>query len=253
MNRVQGKVAVVTGGAVRAGRAIGLLLAREGAAVALLDVQDEAGEAVVAEIKKAGGDARYWHLDVSQESDVARVFSEIGEHFGRVDILVNNANVGGPDSATDSVTEAQWDSVMAINVKGVLFCIKHTIPLMRHAGAGSIVNVSSIYGMVSSPHLAPYHASEGAIRIMTKSDALAYAEDRIRVNAVLPGFIWSDAVNEADGVAPEMAHNAMVREHPLGRMGEPEDVAYGVLFLASDEAKFITGTELVIDGGYTAR
>jgi len=106
---------------------------------------------------------------------------------------------------------------------------------------------------VSSPHLAPYHASMGAVRIMTKSDALAYADDRIRVNAVLPGFIWNDAIAEADGVAQEMAHNAMAREHPLGRMGEAADVAHGVLFLASDEANFITGTELVIDGGYTAR
>lgn len=253
MNRMQGKVAVVTGGALRVGRATALLLAREGASVAVLDIEDEAGESVAAEIKQAGGSARYWHLDVSQEEDVARVFDEIRAQFGRVDVLVNNANVGGPDSPTDTVTEAQWDSVMAINVKGVLFCTKHAIPLMRHAGSGSIVNVSSIFGLVSSPHLAPYHASMGAVRIMTKSDALAYADDRIRVNAVLPGFIWNDAIAEADGVAQEMAHNAMAREHPLGRMGEAADVAHGVLFLASDEANFITGTELVIDGGYTAR
>ena len=169
MNRMQGKVAVVTGGALRVGRATALLLAREGAAVAVLDIEDAAGEAAVAEIKQAGGNARYWHLDVSQEEEVTRVFGEIRAQFGRVDVLVNNANVGGPDSPTDTVTEAQWDSVMAINVKGVLFCTKHAIPLMRHAGAGSVVNISSIYGLVSSPHLAPYHASMGAVRIMTKS------------------------------------------------------------------------------------
>ncbi|MBS1137943.1 MAG: short-chain dehydrogenase/reductase, partial [Proteobacteria bacterium] len=124
MNRMQGKVAVVTGGALRVGRATALLLAREGAAVAVLDIEDEAGEAAVGEIKQAGGNARYWHLDVSQEEDVTRVFGEIRAQFGRVDVLVNNANVGGPDSPTDTVTEAQWDSVMAINVKGVLFCTK---------------------------------------------------------------------------------------------------------------------------------
>jgi NAD(P)-dependent dehydrogenase (short-subunit alcohol dehydrogenase family) len=255
MNRVQGKVAIVTGGAQRVGRTISLTLAREGAAVAIIDVEDAAGEAVVAEIRKAGGNAAYWQLDVSQEADVDRVFKEVVAHFGRLDILVNNANIGGPDNSTDTVTEAQWDSVMAVNVKGVLFCNKHAIPHMRHAGAGSIVNVSSIYGMVSSPHLAPFHASKGALRIMSKTDALAYGQDGIRVNSVLPGFIWNESDEEVMseiGVAPDMARNAMASQHPLGHLGEPQDVANGVIFLVSDEAKFITGAELVIDGGYTA-
>lgn len=256
MNRMQGKVAVVTGGALRVGRATSLLLAREGADVAVLDVEDAAGEATVAEIRQAGGNARYWHLDVSQEEEVARVFKEIAAQFGRIDVLVNNANIGGPENATDSVTEAQWDSVMAINVKGVLFCTKHAIPAIRHGGGGSIVNVSSIYGLVSSPHLAPFHASKGAVRIMSKTDALAYGQDRIRVNTVCPGYIWNESDAEAAssiGVAPDMARNAMSASHPLGHLGEPDDVAYAILFLASEEAKFITGTELVIDGGYTAR
>jgi NAD(P)-dependent dehydrogenase (short-subunit alcohol dehydrogenase family) len=253
---MQGKVAVVTGGALRVGRATSLLLAREGADVAVVDVEDAAGEAVIAEIRQAGGNARYWHLDVSQEEDVARVFREIAAHFGRLDVLVNNANIGGPENATDSVTETQWDSVMAINVKGVLFCTKHAIPAMRHGGGGSIVNVSSIYGMVSSPHLAPFHASKGALRIMSKTDALAYGQDRIRVNTVCPGYIWNESDAESAtniGVAPDMARNAMAASHPLGHLGEPDDVAYAILFLASEEAKFITGAELVIDGGYTAR
>jgi NAD(P)-dependent dehydrogenase (short-subunit alcohol dehydrogenase family) len=256
MNRMQGKVAVVTGGALRVGRATSLLLAREGADVAVVDVEDAAGEAVVAEIRQAGGSARYWHLDVSQEEEVSRVFKEVAAHFGRLDVLVNNANIGGPENATDTVTESQWDSVMAINVKGVLFCTKHAIPAMRHGGGGSIVNVSSIYGMVSSPHLAPFHASKGAVRIMSKTDALAYGQDRIRVNTVCPGYIWneSDAESAASiGVAPDMARNAMAASHPLGHLGEPDDVACAILFLASEEAKFITGAELVIDGGYTAR
>ncbi len=256
MNRMQGKVVVVTGGALRVGRATCLLLAREGADVAVVDVEDAAGESVVSEIRQAGGNARYWHLDVSQEADVAAVFKEVVAHFGRLDVLVNNANIGGPDNSTDSVTESQWDSVMAINVKGVLFCSKHAIPALRHGGGGSIVNVSSIYGMVSSPHLAPFHASKGAVRIMSKTDALAYGQDRIRVNTVCPGYIWneSDAESMSNiGVAPDMARNAMAANHPLGHLGEPDDVAYAILFLASEEAKFITGAELVIDGGYTAR
>jgi NAD(P)-dependent dehydrogenase (short-subunit alcohol dehydrogenase family) len=256
MNRMQGKVVVVTGGAQRIGRATSLLLAREGADVAVVDVEDAAGEAVIAEIRQAGGNARYWHLDVSQEDEVAKVFKEIAAHFGHLDVLVNNANIGGPEDSTDTVTEAQWDSVMAINVKGVLFCSKHAIPAMRHGGGGAIVNVSSIYGMVSSPHLAPFHASKGAVRIMSKTDALAYGQDRIRVNTVCPGYIWneSDAESMSNiGVAPDMARNAMAANHPLGHLGEPDDVAYAILFLASEEAKFITGTELVIDGGYTAR
>jgi NAD(P)-dependent dehydrogenase (short-subunit alcohol dehydrogenase family) len=224
--------------------------------VAVVDVEDAAGEAVVGEIRQAGGNARYWHLDVSQEAEVEKVFKEVVAHFGRLDVLVNNANIGGPDNSTDSVTESQWDSVMAINVKGVLFCSKHAIPALRHGGGGSIVNVSSIYGMVSSPHLAPFHASKGAVRIMSKTDALAYGQDGIRVNTVCPGYIWneSDAESMSNiGVAPDMARNAMAANHPLGHLGEPDDVAYAILFLASEEAKFITGAELVIDGGYTAR
>lgn len=255
MSRLQGKVAVVTGGALRVGRAISMRLAREGASVAIVDVEDGAGGALVSEIEKAGGRARYWHLDVSQEDEVKQAFAEIAGHFGRIDVLVNNANIGGPDSSSDTVTEAQWDSVMAVNVKGTLFCTKHAIPHMRHAGGGSVINVSSIYGLVSSPHLAPFHASKGAVRIMSKTDALAYGQEGIRVNCVLPGFIWNESDAEsvaAIGVAPDMARNAMAGQHPLGHLGEPDDVANGVLFLASDEAKFITGTELVIDGGYTA-
>jgi NAD(P)-dependent dehydrogenase (short-subunit alcohol dehydrogenase family) len=256
MDRVKGKVAIVTGGAQRVGRTICLLLAREGANVAVLDVEDAAGEAVAAEIREHGGEARYWHMDVRREAEVSRVVGDIASHFGRVDVLVNNANVGGTDNATDAVTEAQWDEVMAVNVKGLMFCTKHVVPLMRHQGCGSIVNVSSIYGIVGSPHAAAFHASKGAVRIMTSTDALAYADDRIRVNVIMAGFIWNpadDEVAEAGGVNAEMARNAMAKMHPLGILGEPEDVAYGVLYLASDEAKFVTGTALVVDGGYTSR
>jgi NAD(P)-dependent dehydrogenase (short-subunit alcohol dehydrogenase family) len=256
MNRVQGKVAIVTGAAQGIGRAIAKLLADEGAAVAVTDVQDPAGEAVAEEIRKAGGKARYWRLDVSQEADVARVFAEVAKEFGRLDILANNAGISGSNGTAEEVTEAEWDAVMAINVKGTLFCTKHAVPLMRLAGGGSIINLSSVYGIVGSHNVAAYHASKGAIRVMSKTDALAFAEDRIRVNSVHPGFIWTPMLEsgaQTAGVAPEAVHAAMSKLHPLGTLGEPEDVAWGVLYLASEESKFVTGSELVIDGGYTAR
>lgn len=256
MNRVEGKVAIVTGAAQGIGRAIARLLASEGAAVAVTDVQAQVGEAAAEGIRGAGGKARFWQLDVSHEAEVARVFPAVVEEFGRLDILVNNAGIVGSNSKTVDLTEAELDAVMAVNVKGTFFCTKHAVPLMRRAGGGSIVNLSSVYGIVASPHVPAYHASKGAVRLMSKSDALAYAEDGIRVNSLHPGFIWTpmlEAGAQVPGVAPEAVHSAMLNLHPLGRLGEPEDVAYGVLYLASDEAKFVTGSELVIDGGYTAR
>ena len=256
MGRVQDKVAIVTGAAQGIGRAIAELLAEEGAAVAVTDMQERAGEAVAEEIRRAGGKARFWRLDVSLEAEVARVFAEVAGEFGRLDILANNAGISGGNGTAEEITEAEWDAVMATNVKGTLFCTKHAVPLMRRAGGGSIVNLSSVYGIVGSHNVAAYHASKGAIRIMSKTDALAFAEDRIRVNSVHPGFIWTpmlEAGAQVPGVAPEAVHSAMAKLHPLGTLGEPEDVAWGVLYLASEESKFVTGSELVIDGGYTAR
>jgi NAD(P)-dependent dehydrogenase (short-subunit alcohol dehydrogenase family) len=256
MNRVEGKVAVVTGGAQRAGRAICEMLASEGAAVAVTDVQAGSGEEVAEIIRSAGGKAQFWTLDVSHEDDVKRVMNEVVRTFGRIDILINSASIGGTDSSTDEATEQDWDAVMAVNVKGVFLCTKHAVPHMRHTGGGSIVNIGSILGKVGSPHAAPFHASKGALRIMTKTDATAYAGDNIRVNSVLPGYIWADtagAGTHVEGVWLEVAHEEMARQHPLGTLGDAKDVAYAVVYLASDEAKFVTGAELVIDGGYSAR
>lgn len=256
MARVQNKVALVTGAAQGIGRATALLLGREGAAVAVADTNARDGEAVAEQIRAAGGKSRFWALDVSKEAEVAAVIAEVGKEFGRLDILVNNAGISGANGTSEEISEAEWDRVMNTNAKSVFLCTKHAVPLMRRSGGGSIVNLSSVYGIVGSHNVAAYHASKGAIRIMSKTDALAYAEDGIRVNSVHPGFIWTpmlEAGAQVPGVAPEAVHSAMAKLHPLGTLGEPGDVAYGILYLASDEAKFVTGCELVIDGGYTAR
>ena len=255
MGRMEGKTAIVTGGALGIGRATCELLAREGARVAIVDLKDEEGRELADEIGRTGGSARYWRADVASESDIERIFREIGEAFGGIDVLVNNAGISGASKPTHELTEEEWDRVQAVNVKGVFFCTKHAIPWMLRAGAGSIVNLSSIYGLVGAPDAPPYHASKGAVRLMSKTDALLYAKQGIRVNSVHPGFIWTPMVEKflkAQGDVAKL-RQALDALHPLGRVGEPEEVAYGILYLASDESKFVTGSELVIDGGYTAR
>ena len=255
MDRLVGKVALVTGGAMGIGEAVCLRMAGEGAAVAVTDLDDVRGEAVAAAIRKAGGQAAYWHLDVSAEAEVARVFAEVKQRFGPVSILVNNAGIAGANKPTHELTVEEWEQVQAVNVRGVFLGTKHVIPQMREAGRGSIINLSSIYGLVSAPDVPPYHASKGAVRMMSKTDALLYAADRIRVNSVHPGFIWTPMVDgflqtQADPAAAKQATAAL---HPLGHMGDPDDIAWACVYLASEESKFVTGTELVVDGGYTCR
>ncbi|MFN3520697.1 MAG: SDR family NAD(P)-dependent oxidoreductase [Phenylobacterium sp.] len=254
MNRLQGKVAIITGAALGLGRATAIRMAEEGAAVAVFDMLEAEGAAFAAELQGRGFKARFWRCDVTSEAEVARVIGEAAAHFGRLDILVNNAGVSGANKPTHEVTEAEWDFVQAVNVKGVFFCTKHAIPHLKAAGGGSIINLSSIYGLVGAPDVPPYHASKGAVRLMSKTDALIYAPDRIRVNSIHPGFIWTPMVEhhlEAMGDISE-GRKATDALHPLGHIGEPDDIAWGAVYLASDEAKFVTGAELVIDGGYTA-
>jgi len=255
MNRLSGKVAVVTGGAVGLGRAIATRMAEEGAAVAILDVLEKEGRQLADALDHRDLRAHNWHCDVSKEKEVSQTFADVAARFGRLDIVVSNAGIAGVNKPTDQVTEAEWDAVQAVNVKGVFFCTKHAIAHLRRAGGGSIINLSSIYGLVSAPDVPAYHASKGAVRMMSKTDALLYAQDRIRVNSIHPGFIWTPMVNgyledSGQGQAGRVALDAL---HPLGHIGEPDDIAWGAVYLASDEAKFVTGTELVIDGGYTAR
>ncbi len=255
MGRVENKVAIVTGGALGIGQSACLFLAKEGAKVAVTDILDQEGQRVVNEIKGSGGVAKFWHLDVSKEDEVRKVFVDIHKTFGKIDVLVNNAGISGVSKPTDEITEEEWDRVMAVNVKGVFFCTKHSIPYMRKAEGGSIINLSSIYGIVSAPDVPPYHASKGAVRIMTKTDAFLYARDKIRVNSVHPGFIWTPMVEnylKSQGEV-EAGRKMLDSLQPIGHIGEPEDIAYGIVYLASEESKFVTGSELVIDGGYTAR
>lgn len=259
MGRVQGKVAIVTGGAAGLGKATCLLLGKEGASVIITDLQDEKGVQVAGEIEKAGGSAQYYHMDVTNEQEVKTVCAKVSEKFGKLNILVNNAGISGVLKPTHEITASEWDQVLGVDAKGVFMCTKYSIPLIKKAGGGSIVNISSVYGIVGGidnppPYL--YHAAKGAVRLMTKSDALCYAKDRIRVNSIHPGWIWTTMLDEVGKKAPmgqEEFNRYFLNNIPLGHWGDPQDVAYGVLYLASDESKFITGSELVIDGGYIAR
>ena len=255
MKRVASKVAAVTGGAVGIGRACVERLAEEGAAVAILDVQDAEGKALAAALQARGLRAGYWHANVASEAEVAAAIDAAAEQFGGLHVLVNNAGISGANKPTHELTEAEWDQVQSINVKGVFFCTKHAIPHLKRAGAGSIINLSSIYGLVGGPDVPPYHAAKGAVRLMSKTDALLYAPDRIRVNSVHPGFIWTPMVEKhlKSLGDVEAGRQAVAALHPLGHLGEPDDIAWAVVYLASEESKFVTGSELVVDGGYTAR
>lgn len=255
MARLESKAAIITGAALGIGAATAARMAEEGAGVALLDLHGAEGEALALKLHREGAQARFWRCDVSNEAEVARVFAEVEKHFGRIDILVNNAGISGANKPTHELTEAEWDAVQAVNVKGVFFCTKHAIPAMKRAGGGSIINLSSIYGLVGAGDVPPYHASKGAVRLMSKNDALTYAPDKIRVNSIHPGFIWTPMVQGHLKTMDDPAEGKRITEmlHPLGHLGDPDDIAWGAVYLASDQAKFVTGAELVIDGGYTAR
>ncbi len=256
MKRLDGMVCIVTGGAQGIGRATCLRLAEEGAKVAITDIEDEEGRHLRDEIREQDGIAEYWRLDVTDEKSVEEVFDEIAGELGKIDVLVNNAGISGADRPTDEVTAEEWRKVMDVNVNGVFYGTKAAIPHMRRNRGGSIINLSSIYGIVGAPDIPPYHASKGAVREMSKTDAVLYAKEGIRVNSVHPGFIWTplvQAMAEASEDGPEAFRAHLDALHPVGHVGEPGDIAAGIAYLASDDAKFVTGSELVIDGGYTAQ
>ncbi len=249
--RLENKVAFVSGGARGMGAAEAKMFAREGARVVIGDVLDEDGRRTEAEINELGGECLFVHLDVSSEESWTSAIADTVSRFGKLDILVNNAGVVSWQPLED-LTVAEWDRVMDINAKGVFLGTKAAIPEMRKAGGGSIVNISSISGFTGQSYVsAVYNASKGAVRIFTKSTAVQYASEGIRVNSVHPGPIDTPMTAHRRG-DPEAERQSIARV-PLGRTGQPDDVAYGVLYLASDESSVVTGSELVIDGGYIAQ
>jgi cyclopentanol dehydrogenase len=249
--RLRGKAALVSGGARGIGASVARLFVREGAVVLIGDVLEAEGRAVEADLRTAGGNALFVRLDVTDEGDWDRAVSAAVERFGRLDVLVNNAGVG-VQSRIEDTTVKDWDRVMDVNAKGVFLGTRAAIPAMRRAGGGSIVNISSQLGLVGTDNSSPqYQASKGAVRLLTKATAIQYAREKIRANSVHPGPIVT-AMTEKRRADPE-TYRTMLSRVPLGRFGESDEVAYGVLYLASDEAAFVTGSELVIDGGWTAQ
>ena len=247
--RLEGKVALISGGSRGMGATEARLFASEGARVVLGDILEEQGQELQAEIAESGGEAVFVKLDVTVESDWRRAVDTAVQRFGKLDILVNNAGIF-ERSTVQSQTIESWDRVMGINAKGVFLGTKAAIPAMRDTGGGSIVNISSVAGLTGSIQATSYNTSKGAVRILTKSTAIQCASDGIRCNSVHPGPIETMMLGEVFP-NPELRtqREAVI---PMGRFGSIEDVAKGVLFLASDESSFMTGSELVIDGGLTA-
>jgi len=249
MGRLQDKVVIITGAAMGQGETEAKLFAAEGAKVVATDLQEEQLNRVVDEIRGAGGQALGLKHNVASEEDWKRVVEKAVEQFGKVDVLVNNAGIS-TDSTLDTFTMENWDKVISINLTGCVIGMKYVVPEMRKAGGGSIVNISSIAGIVALNFTNGYTAAKGALRSLSKASAVELAPDKIRVNSVHPGIIVTPMIQEA---LDQGAGHMFEAGTPLPRLGKPEDIAYGVLYLASDESSFVTGTELIIDGGWTAR
>jgi len=255
--RLEGKVALISGAAsgvegdlMGFGGAAARLFAREGAKVVLTDIKQESGQQTAAQINESGGEATFLRLDVTNEQDWIDAVRATVSSYSRLDILVNNAGTGARYTVEET-TEEVWDTQMNIHAKGTFLGTKHAIPEMRKVGGGSIINVSSIYGLVGSDTSTAYHAAKGAIRLFTKSAAIQYAKENIRVNSVHPGYALTP-LTQRGYANPEYLERILSRI-PMGRVGTADDIAYGMLYLASDESSFVTGSELVIDGGTTAQ
>ena len=252
MGRLDGKVAFISGGARGMGAEEARLFAREGAKVAIGDVLEEDGRRVEAEINESGGDCLFLRLDVTSEANWQDAIAATVSRFGALHILVNNAGIGGVGGLIEDTPVEDWDRVMDINGKGVFLGTKAAIPEMQAAGGGSIINISSQLGIVATDNSSPmYHASKGAVRILTKSTAIQFAPDGIRANSVHPGPVVT-AMTERRREDPE-AYAVMRSRIPLGRFAEPIEIANAVLYLASDESGYVTGSEVVVDGGWVAQ
>ena len=249
MDRVRGKVTIITGGARGQGEAHARLFAAEGSAVLITDVLDELGEAVARELRDAGHDVHYRHLDVASEAEWIAVVDDAERRWGRINVLVNNAGIVGSMKSAHEEDLAAWCKINAINQQGVFLGIKHVVPAMRRAGGGSIVNICSISGSVGAPGFFSYQASKGAVRMMTRAAAVEYVVDGIRVNSVSPGLVMTPMAEEEG----EESNKAFAAATPMKRGARPEEISYCILFLASDEASYVTGSDLFVDGGYTAQ
>ena len=254
--RLEGKVALITGAAAAIqgevkgfGGAAAWLFAEEGAKVVLTDILEEQGRRAEAQLREQGYDVVFARHDVTSEADWESAIKLTTDTYGRLDVLINNAGTGGRLTLMET-SEEDWDAQIDVHAKGVFLGMKYAVPEMRKAGGGSIINVSSIYGLVGSRTSTAYHAAKGASRIITKSAAIQYAGENIRVNSIHPGFCRTPMTN--DSYQNPEHYDALLERIPMGRVGKPEELAQGMLYLASDESSYVTGSELVIDGGVTA-
>lgn len=244
MSRFDGRVALITGGASGIGKATAERIASEGGSVVIADVQDELGAQTVATIEAAGGTATFLHLDVTDEQGWNTAVDETLKVYGRLDILVNNAGIGDNEPIEVTTTDT-WNKVVAVTQTSVFLGMKAAGEALKKSGTGSVVNISSMYGIVGSGVSPAYHAAKGAVRLLTKTVALGWATAGVRVNSVHPGYIDTPILGETD-------RDMLIGSTPMGRLGRPEEIASVIAFLASDDAAFVTGAEFVADGGYTA-
>ncbi len=255
--RLDGKVAIITGSAAGLtealmgfGGAAAWAFAREGASVVISDINEELGEQTAMQIRDSGAESIFCKLDVTSEKDWERCVETTIAQFGKIDILVNNAGTASRTPIEDTSIET-WDSQMNVHAKGAFLGTRSVIPAMKHSGGGSIINVSSIFGIIGSPSSTAYHAAKGSILAFTKATAIQYASANIRANSILPGY-FDTPMSQAFSSEPELVRR-WTESVPMNRFGRPEEVAGAMLYLASDEASYVTGIELVIDGGVTAQ
>lgn len=251
--RLKGKVAVVTGAAMGIGKGIAKVFAQEGARIALVDMNEVEGSRTEQEINSMGGEAYFVKADVANEEEVKEMTQAVVNRFGLIHILVNNAGIGVYKSVLETSSE-EWDRCLNVNLKGVFLCSKYLIPYIKRAGGGAIVNIASVHAVATVARTAPYAASKGGVLALTRNMAIDYAKDNIRVNAICPGWVYTpliEGIFRASG-DPQGMRKRITQRQLLGRLGTPEDIGYAALYLASDEAAFVTGTALFVDGGLTA-